>query len=198
MCRDFHIDLLFFDGCFCLVCDAVVFLVCQLPGSRYVLSDFVKKRSALKAIFFSYSGKIREKISSKAAYFHLVSWSVPLVLTITCMALAQVDAQSPHGICFVGNGSPAVRSSFVLAPVVLLLVVGHVFLFKGLIVLVRLRLGSADVISPSASSKLRDTIVRLVSFSITVVFCVVLTLFCHIYEFGHQDDWKTSFRSYMV
>ena len=172
-----------------------------MSASRLSVCSFrfrKKKRSSLKAIFFSYSGKIREKISSKAAYFHLVSWSVPLVLTITCMALAQVDAQSPHGICFVGNGSPAVRSSFVLAPVVLLLVVGHVFLFKGLIVLVRLRLGSADVISPSASSKLRDTIVRLVSFSITVVFCVVLTLFCHIYEFGHQDDWKTSFRSYMV
>jgi hypothetical protein len=36
-------------------------------------------------------GKIREKVSSKAAYFHLVSWSIPLVLTITCMALAQVS-----------------------------------------------------------------------------------------------------------
>ena len=43
-------------------------------------------------ILLKYStGKIREKVSSKAAYFHLVSWSIPLVLTITCMALAQVE-----------------------------------------------------------------------------------------------------------
>ena len=144
------------------------------------------------------TGKIREKVSSKAAYFHLVSWSVPLVLTITCMALAQVEAQSPHGICFVSIGNPVVRSGFVLAPVVLLLLLGHIFLFKGLLVLVRLKMGSADVISPSANAKLRDTIVRLVSFSVTVVGCVALTLFCHVYEFQRQDSWKSSFRSYMV
>lgn len=43
-------------------------------------------------------GKIREKVSSKAAYFHLVSWSIPLVLTITCMALAQVEFYFKQGI----------------------------------------------------------------------------------------------------
>ncbi len=109
-----------------------------------------------------------------------------------------MDAQSPHGICFVAMGNPVVRSGFVLAPVVLLLLVGHVFLVKGLLVLVRLRLGSAHVISASANSKLRSTIVRLVSFAVTVVACVVLTLYCHVYEFQRQDDWKISFRSYMV
>ena len=142
-------------------------------------------------------GKIREKVSSKAAYFLLVSWSVPLVLTITCMALAQVEAQSPHGICFVANSS-VVRSGFVLAPVILLLLIGHVFLYRGLAILIRLKLGSAASISASANSKLRNTIVRLVSFSASIIGALVITLYCHIYEFQRQAQWKTSFRSYMV
>ena len=90
------------------------------------------------------------------------------------------------------------RSGFVLAPVVLLVVVGHVFLLKGLVILVRLKAHSADVISASASAKLRDTIVRLASFSAIVVGCVVLTVYCHVYEFDRQPEWRTSFRSYMV
>ncbi|KZS02918.1 Smoothened protein [Daphnia magna] len=148
-------------------------------------------------VSFQALGKIREKVSSKAAYFHLVSWSIPLVLTITCMALAQVEAQSPHGICFVAN-SNVVRSGFVLAPVLILLFVGHVFLYRGLLILIRLKLGSAASISASANSKLRNTIVRLASFSISIIGSVVLTFVCHIYEFERRSQWKTSFRSYMV
>ncbi|KAI9560873.1 hypothetical protein GHT06_011827 [Daphnia sinensis] len=148
-------------------------------------------------VSFQALGKIREKVSSKAAYFHLISWSIPLVLTITCMALAQVEAQSPHGICFVAN-SNVVRSGFVLAPVLILLFVGHVFLYRGLLILIRLKLGSAASISASANSKLRNTIVRLASFSISIIGSVVLTFVCHIYEFERRSQWKTSFRSYMV
>ena len=113
------------------------------------------------------------------------------------MALAQVEAQSPHGICFVAN-SNVVRSGFVLAPVILLLLIGHVFLYRGLAILIRLKLDSAASISASANSKLRNTIVRLVSFSASVIGALIITLYCHIYEFQRQAQWKTSFRSYMV
>ena len=57
------------------------------------------------------AGKIREKVSSKAAYFHLVSWSVPLVLTITCMALAQVRKRFIKDIVFPSRFSLARRWS---------------------------------------------------------------------------------------
>ena len=109
----------------------------------------------------------------------------------------QVEAQSPHGICFVAN-SQVVRSGFVLAPVLLLILVGHVFLYRGLLILIRLKMGSAASISASANSKLRNTIVRLVSFSASIIGAVVLTFVCHIYEFEGRRQWKTSFRSYMV
>jgi hypothetical protein len=109
----------------------------------------------------------------------------------------QVEAQSPHGICFVAN-SKVVRSGFVLAPVMILLFIGHVFLYRGLLILIRLKLGSAASISASANSKLRNTIVRLVSFSASIICAIGLTIFCHVYEFDRRNQWKTSFRSYMV
>lgn len=92
----------------------------------------------------------------------------------------------------------AVRSGFVLAPVVLLLSVGHIFLCRALVILIRLKLGSATTISASANSKLRNTIVRLLTFSAAVLGAFVVTLICHIDEFDQQAQWKTSYRSFMV
>ena len=193
------------------------FVSFQALGKMTIFFSFIQLCGPKNLVI--YSGKIREKVSSKAAYFHLVSWSVPLVLTITCMALAQVrrphyiffcyernckpfprfqvEAQSPHGICFVTN-SIAVRSGFVLAPVALLLSLGHIFLYRALIILVRLKLSSAATISASANSKLRNTIVRLLAFSAAILFAFVITLVCHIDEFDMQAQWKKSYRSFMV
>lgn len=108
-----------------------------------------------------------------------------------------MEAQSPHGICFVAN-SVAVRSGFVLAPVVLALTIGHVFIIRALVILIRLKLGSASSISASANSKLRNTIVRLLIFSAAVLGAFAITVVCHVYEFERQAQWKTSYRSFMV
>lgn len=39
---------------------------------------------------YYFSGKIQDRIDKKAAYFHLVAWSLPLILTITTMAFGEV------------------------------------------------------------------------------------------------------------
>lgn len=110
---------------------------------------------------------------------------------------SQVEAQSPHGICFAANNVP-VRSGFVLAPVILSLGLGHVFLVRALVILVKLKVGSAASISASANSKLRNTIGRLVAFSAAILGAFTITLVCHVYEFERQGQWKTSYRSFMV
>lgn len=70
-------------------------------------------------------------MEKKAAYFHMVAWSLPLVLTITTMALGEIDGNSVTGICFVGNANNEYRAGFLLLPVAIALTVGSVFLFKG-------------------------------------------------------------------
>lgn len=84
-----------------------------------------------KTINIFSSGKIQERIDKKRAYFHLVAWSLPLVLTITTMALGEIDGDSISGICFVGHVNPAARAGLLLGPLGGVLIVGGFFLFRG-------------------------------------------------------------------
>lgn len=79
----------------------------------------------------SVAGKIQERIDKKSAYFHMVAWSLPLVLTITTMALGEIDGDSVAGICFVGYVNQAARAGFLLGPITAVLIVGGYFLSRG-------------------------------------------------------------------
>lgn len=70
-------------------------------------------------------------MEKKGAYFHLVAWSLPLVLTIATMALGEIDADSVAGICFVGYVNMEYRAGFLLLPVFIALTIGSVFMVKG-------------------------------------------------------------------
>lgn len=80
---------------------------------------------------FQALGKIKDRIDKKGAYFHLIAWCLPLVLTVTIMALGEIDGNSVTGICFVGYTNHIVRAWFVLAPVLIVLLVGGYFLCRG-------------------------------------------------------------------
>ncbi|KAK9308463.1 hypothetical protein QLX08_001620 [Tetragonisca angustula] len=147
---------------------------------------------------FQALGKIQDRIDKKGSYFHLIAWCLPLVLTVTIMALGEIDGNSVTGICFVGYTNHAVRAWFLLGPVLIVLLVGGYFLCRGLITLIRLKISSQEIISERASSKIRETIVRMGLFSIFTFAAVVVTFYCHIYEFQHSEVWHQSFRNYMI
>ncbi|XP_011868773.1 PREDICTED: protein smoothened isoform X2 [Vollenhovia emeryi] len=142
-------------------------------------------------------GTIQDRIDKKSAYFHLIAWCVPLILTVTIMALGQIDGNSMTGICFVGYADHASKI-FVLGPVLLAVLVGGYFLCRGLYTLIRLKISSQEIISERASSKIKQTIVRMGLFSIAILAAVVVTFYCHIYEIQNSQQWKQSFRSYMI
>lgn len=72
-----------------------------------------------------------KKVDKKGAYFHLVAWSLPLVLTITIMALCEIDGNSVTGICFVGYNNYKIRAGFLLGPIFLMLMAGAFFICRG-------------------------------------------------------------------
>nr|CAD7430029.1 unnamed protein product [Timema monikensis] len=79
---------------------------------------------------FQALGKIQEKMDKKGAYFHLVAWSLPLILTITTMALGEIDGNSVAGICFVGYRNQAARAGLLLGPLAAMVLVGGYFLSR--------------------------------------------------------------------
>lgn len=142
-------------------------------------------------------GTIQDRINKKSAYFHLIAWCVPLVLTVAIMALGRIDGNSMTGICFVGYADHAAKV-FVLGPVLIVVLVGGYFLCRGLYTLIRLKISSQEIISERASSKIKQTIVRMGFFSIAILAAVVVTFYCEIYEIQHSWEWRQSFRSYMI
>lgn len=105
---------------------------------------------------FKALGTTQQPLSGRTSYFHLVTWSIPFVLTVAILAIAevrsktpekkaedpvllldhvsctwQVDGDSVSGICFVGYKNYRYRAGFVLAPIGVVLVVGGYFLIRG-------------------------------------------------------------------
>ncbi|KAJ8680193.1 hypothetical protein QAD02_015980 [Eretmocerus hayati] len=143
-------------------------------------------------------GKIQDRIDKKSAYFHLLAWCLPLMLTVTIMALGEIDGNYVTGICFVGYNNHIVRTWFVLVPVLIVMSVGGYFLCKGLITLICLRRNSQEIISERASAKIQDAILRTGLFSVFTVISVIITVYCHFYDFKHSSEWKQSFRDYII
>lgn len=144
---------------------------------------------SLKAI-----GKIQDRTDKKASYFHLIAWSIPLVLTISILAISEVDGNSIVGICFVGYINHWYRSGFLLGPVLCSLAVGGYFLIRGLFILINVNISSKQIISTHNSKKIRQTIVRMGICSVLTFVCIVVTILCHMYEFKNSVNWAESLR----
>ena len=142
--------------------------------------------------------KMHERIDKKGSYFHLVAWSLPLVLTITIMALSEVDGNGVVGICFVGYVNLPMRFAMLLGPICGVLLVGGFFLSGGMLKLVRIKITSKNFISSRASNKIRETIVRMGLCTLFVIVFILATIVLHIHELKNQPDWAQSLKEFII
>ncbi|XP_030040385.1 protein smoothened isoform X2 [Manduca sexta] len=172
----------------------------------FVLVYYFMMAACVWFVIFTYAwhmsfralGKIQDRIDKKAAYFHLVAWSLPLILTITTMAFGEVDGSSVTGVCFVGYVNHSMRAALLLAPLAVVLTLGGYFLLRGVFSLVAVRVSSRDVISARAANKIRQTITRCSLTAALVAIFICVTFACHIYEFRNADLWKESFKNNII
>jgi len=57
-----------------------------------------------------------EAIEHQSQYFHLISWSVPAVMTISVLALGKIEGDPLSGVCFVGQYDTVSLQTFLLWP----------------------------------------------------------------------------------
>ncbi|XP_053643135.2 protein smoothened isoform X2 [Cherax quadricarinatus] len=152
---------------------------------------------SLHTSFKSYAGLCGDELERRAAYFHLLSWSLPLVLTITIMALAEVEADSVAGICFLSSAIH-IRIGFLLLPLATIVFVAGFFFVRGMIKLIYLKMECFNIISDSANSKIVETIIRLALITITLVIYTGITIYCHIYQYRNQHLWDKALRDYIM
>lgn len=147
---------------------------------------------------FKALGTTYQPLSGKTSYFHLLTWSLPFVLTVAILAVAQVDGDSVSGICFVGYKNYRYRAGFVLAPIGLVLIVGGYFLIRGVMTLFSIKSNHPGLLSEKAASKINETMLRLGIFGFLAFGFVLITFSCHFYDFFNQAEWERSFRDYVL
>ncbi|XP_062929065.1 protein smoothened [Mobula hypostoma] len=147
---------------------------------------------------FKALGTTYQPLSGKTSYFHLITWSIPFILTVAILALAQVDGDSVSGICFVGYKDYHFRAGFVLAPIGLVLLVGGYFLIRGVMTLFSIKSNHPGLLSEKAASKINETMLRLGIFGFLAFGFVFITFGCHFYDFFNQADWERSFRDFVL
>lgn len=140
-------------------------------------------------------GSVRDRIDKKSSYFHLVAWSMPLVLTITIMALSEVDGNSITGICFVGYRNHTIRIALVLLPVGVMSFISFLFSVRGILQLHDIRKNASN---GDESNKLQAIILRMGIRTILSLLCIVGYFVFQAYEFRNTEIWAESLNDLIV
>ncbi|XP_023682428.1 frizzled-5 [Paramormyrops kingsleyae] len=129
-----------------------------------------------------------EAIASYSQYFHLAAWLVPSVKSIAVLALSSVDGDPVAGICYVGNQNLDNLRGFVLAPLVVYLFTGSLFLLAGFVSLFRIR--SVIKQGGTKTDKLEKLMIRIGLFTVLYTVPATIVVACLVYEQHYRPAWE--------
>ncbi|XP_058293009.1 frizzled-8 [Hylobates moloch] len=133
-----------------------------------------------------------EAIAGYSQYFHLAAWLVPSVKSIAVLALSSVDGDPVAGICYVGNQSLDNLRGFVLAPLVIYLFIGTMFLLAGFVSLFRIRSVIKQQDGPTKTHKLEKLMIRLGLFTVLYTVPAAVVVACLFYEQHNRPRWEAT------
>ncbi|XP_068101065.1 frizzled-5 [Hyperolius riggenbachi] len=131
-----------------------------------------------------------EAIASYSQYFHMAAWLIPSIKSIAVLALSSVDGDSVAGICYVGNQNLDNLRGFVLAPLVVYLFTGTMFLLGGFVSLFRIR--SVIKQGGTKTDKLEKLMIRIGIFTVLYTVPATIVVACYIYEQHYREFWEKS------
>ncbi|XP_038622369.1 frizzled-5 [Tachyglossus aculeatus] len=129
-----------------------------------------------------------EAIAGYSQYFHLAAWLVPSVQSVAVLALSAVDGDPVAGICYVGNQNLDYLRGFVLAPLVVYLLTGTLFLLAGFVSLFRIR--SVIKQGGTKTDKLEKLMIRIGVFTVLYTVPAGAVVACYLYEQHQREGWE--------
>uniref|UniRef100_A0A4X2K7E8 Frizzled-5 n=2 Tax=Vombatus ursinus TaxID=29139 RepID=A0A4X2K7E8_VOMUR len=129
-----------------------------------------------------------EAIAGYSQYFHLAAWLIPSVKSIAVLALSAVDGDPVAGICYVGNQNLDYLRGFVLAPLVVYLLTGTLFLLAGFVSLFRIR--SVIKQGGTKTDKLEKLMIRIGLFTVLYTVPASIVVACYLYEQHSRESWE--------
>ncbi|CBY20718.1 unnamed protein product [Oikopleura dioica] len=130
-----------------------------------------------------------EAISNYSSYMHAVAWTIPALQTILIMVTNQVDGDPFLGICSVGNNNIEQMHTFILAPLVVYLSAGGLFLIVGFFSLFRIR-NTMKKQQDRETKKLEKLIIKIAIFSVLYMIPASIQVFCYFYESEFREAWE--------
>uniref|UniRef100_H2YUB2 Uncharacterized protein n=1 Tax=Ciona savignyi TaxID=51511 RepID=H2YUB2_CIOSA len=132
-----------------------------------------------------------EAIAGYSQYFHAAAWLIPALKSITVLAMSSVDGDVLSGICFVGNQNTESLLGFVLAPLVVYLALGGLFLFMGFFNLFRIRNSIKKV--GKKTNTLEKLMGRIGLFSLLYMVPSAALVACYFYEHQNRVLWAKAY-----
>ncbi|XP_056145584.1 frizzled-5 [Lampris incognitus] len=129
-----------------------------------------------------------EAIEGYSQYFHLAAWLIPSAKSIAVLALSSVDGDPVAGICYVGNQNLENLRGFVLAPLVVYLFTGSLFLLAGFVSLFRIR--SVIKQGGTKTDKLERLMIRIGLFTVLYTVPATIVVACLVYEQHYRPGWE--------
>lgn len=130
----------------------------------------------------------QEAIEALSSYFHLAAWAIPAIKTIIILTMRRVDGDELTGLCFVGNQDPAALTGFVLAPLIVYLITGTLFILAGFVALFRIR-NNLKMDGSSNIRKLEKLMAKIGVFSVLYTVPATCVIGCYFYERVHFPIW---------
>jgi hypothetical protein len=136
-----------------------------------------------------------EAISQFALFYHVAAWVLPLVLTISVLAVRVVSADELTGTCFIvrtdTNSSFLALLLALIIPLSLLLLLGSVFLFIGFISLLQIRKFMVHRGKARESVILEKLMLRIGVYVAIYIIPAAVLIGCFLYEIETRPRWHT-------
>lgn len=182
--RDFDLEHIHYDTTGPALC-TVVFLLIYFFGMASSIWWVILSLTWFLAAGMKWGN---EAIASYSQYFHLAAWLIPSMKSIAVLALSSVDGDSVAGICYVGNQNLDNLRGFVLAPLVIYLFIGTMFLLAGFVSLFRIR--SVIKQGGTKTDKLEKLMIRIGIFTVLYTVPATIIVACYFYEQHNRQTWE--------
>ena len=133
----------------------------------------------------------QEAIEALSSYFHLAAWAIPAIQTIVILTMRRVDGDELTGMCYVGNQDIGALTGFVLAPLIVYLIVGTIFILAGFVALFRIRSNlKQDGGGGPNIRKLEKLMAKIGVFSVLYTVPATCVIGCYFYERMNFGRWQ--------
>lgn len=132
-----------------------------------------------------------EAIAQLAPFYHVVAWSIPLILTIILLAAKVIGGDDLTGVCFVirDHNEESFYGLFLglIIPLCLILICGITFMVVGFLGIVRVRHHMHK--KGEQTHSLDKLSIRMGIFNVIYLVPAIIVVGCAVYELIDQPAW---------